>query len=347
VIRFRVLKQVTLLTFTEFVRTPGSMFWTYGFPLIMALSLGLAFRSSEPLPLRVAVIEEDFQSAQLEALHANTRLAPVLLSAARARAEFDRGRYLVLVAGSLASPVLEQDPTRPESELAKLHVMQGLRSAAGDAPRPAIQTIDVVKPGRRYIDWLIPGLIGLNLLGAGLWGVGFTLVQMRVKNILRRMHVTPMRRSEFLLAFLLSRLFLVLPESAVILCFGAWVFGVPIVGSLSAISVLVVLGAASFTGLGLLLASRARTVETVSGMMNLTMLPMWLFGGCFFGVERFPDVVQDIIWILPINHFTQAMRDVMTEGASLFDAGVLPHVAFLAGFGVLTLGLAVRFFRWS
>ena len=346
-IRIRVLKQVTRLTFTEFVRTPGSMFWTYGFPLIMALSLGLAFRTAAPLPLPVGVVEGDSSAVQLDALRGNPRLAPSLLSAAQARVDFDRGRFLVLVSGSAASPVLELDPTRPESELAKLHVTQTLRIAAGATPPTPIETIDVVKPGRRYIDWLIPGLIGLNLLGAGLWGVGFTLVQMRVKNILRRMHVTPMKRSEFLLAFLLSRLFLVLPESAAILGFGVWVFGVPVEGSLLAISVLVVLGAASFTGLGLLLASRARTVETVSGLMNLTMLPMWLFGGCFFGVERFPDVVQKIIWILPINHFTEAMRDVMTGGASLFDAGVMPHVGFLAGFGVVTLGLAVRFFRWS
>lgn len=346
-IRLRVLKQVTLLTFTEFVRTPGSMFWTYGFPLVMALSLGLAFRTSEPLPLRVAVVESDFSAAQLDALRANQRLALSLLPRQQAREEFDRGRFLLLVSGSAARPGIELDPTRPESELAKLHVWHSLQTQASSDQQLEIEAIDVVKPGSRYIDWLIPGLIGLNLLGAGLWGVGFNLVQMRVKNILRRMHVTPMRRSEFLLAFLLSRLFLVLPESAVILGFGAWVFGVPINGSWLAITVLIVLGAASFTGLGLLLASRVRTIETVSGLMNLTMLPMWLFGGCFFSVERFPEIVQRITWILPINHLNEALRKVMTEGAGLFDAVVIAHVGFLGGFGVITLGLAVRLFRWS
>ncbi len=346
-IRVRVVKQVTLLTLREFVRTPASMFWTYGFPLVMALTLGLAFRHSTPSPLPIAVVESDFSAAQLDALRANPRLAPSLLSKAQARDRFDHGHFLLLVSGGPANPGIELDPTRPDSELAKLHVTQSFQEQANPGAELKVETIDVVKPGSRYIDWLIPGLIGLNLLGAGLWGVGFNLVQMRVKNILRRMHVTPMRRSEFLLAFLLSRLFLVLPESAVILVFGVWVFGVPIAGSWLSISILVLLGSASFTGLGLLLASRARTVETVSGLMNLAMLPMWLLGGCFFSVDRFPETVQKLIWVLPINHFNEALRVVMADGAGLFAAGVVVHVAFLGGFAVITLGLAVRFFRWS
>lgn len=345
--RLRVLKQVTLLTFREFIRTPGAMFWTYGFPLVMALSLGLAFRTFEPLPLQIAVVKSDFLETQMDALRANPRLAPTFLSRAEARDEFDHGRVLLLVSGTVLEPKIELDPTRPESELAKLHVRHSLWHYEPSEGPYQIKTIEVVKPGSRYIDWLIPGLIGLNLLGAGLWGVGFNLVQMRVKNILRRMHVTPMRRSEFLLAFLLSRLTLVLPESAAILGFGSWVFDVPIHGSSLSILVLVFLGATSFTGLGLLLACRARTVETVSGLMNLTMLPMWLFGGCFFSVERFPEIVQDLAWILPINHFADALRKIMSDGAGLFDPEVAAHIGFLAVFGALTLGLAIRFFRWS
>ena len=207
---------------------------------------------------------------------------------------------------------------------------------------PPIETVEVTTPGWRYIDWVIPGLIGLNLMGAGMWGVWFNLVQMRVRNILRRLMVTPMHRSEFILAFLLSRLVLVIPEAGVIVAFGALVFDVPIEGSLFTVFLLVMLGAVSFTGLGMLVASRARTSESVSGLINLIMLPMWIFGGCFFSSDRFPDVVVNP---LPITHFNNALREVMSDGAGLLD--ILPEISFLAGFGVIALALAIRCFRWT
>ena len=338
-IRFRVLTAVTKLTIREFIRTPEAIFWTYGFPLLMAVCLGLAFRSSEPVKLPIAVVESDFAAAQMELLRANPRLQPALVDRAAAEYGFVHGDYLLVVSGSPVAPTIKLDPVRPESELAKLQVERALR---GTEP---VAAIEVQTPGSRYIDWLIPGLLGLNLLGAGMWGVGFNLVQMRIKNILRRLMVTPMHRSEFLTAFLLSRLSLVIPEAAVILAFGHFAFDMPIPGSYLTIFVFVVLGGVCFTGLGMLLASRARTIETVSGLMNLVMLPMWMLGGCFFSSERFPDFVQPLVKALPITHFNNGMRAILLDGAGF--AGAVLELAFLAGFGLLTLGLAIRCFRWT
>jgi ABC-2 type transport system permease protein len=333
------------MTFREFIRTPGSVFWTYGFPLMMALALGFAFQTRKAPPLPVAIVESDFVAAQLDALQSNARLKPVMLEAAAAEDEFRRGKYLLVVSRRLGVLQVKIDETRPDSELAKLQVERSLQPRRGPQAPPII-TVNETTPGWRYIDWLIPGLISLNLLGAGMWGVGFNLVQMRVKNILRRLMVTPMHKSEFMIAFLLSRLFLVIPEAVLIIGFGHFLFDVPIVGSLWTVLLLVILGAISFTGLGMLIASRARTIEVVSGLMNLTMLPMWLLGGCFFASDRFPQVVQDwVVRFLPISHLNNALRGVISEGAGVAD--ILPELGFLGAFSVIAMALAIRCFRWT
>ena len=344
-IRLRVLGQVTLLTFREFIRTPGAVFWTYGFPLTMAVCLGLAFRTSEPAPLAIAVVESEHVAAQFEALEKNERLQPQLFDLAGARDAFSHGRCLLIVSGTAQRPVITVDPTRPESELARLHVVQSLQASHSPQSVLEVEERDETAPGSRYIDWLIPGLISLNLLGAGLWGVGFNLVQMRVKHILRRLMVTPMRRSEFMLAFLLSRLLLVIPESAIILGFGVWIFDTPISGSLGTILVLVLLGAVSFTGLGILIACRAKSMESVSGLMNFVMIPMWLLGGSFFSSDRFPDVLQPLVQILPITHLNNGLRAVIQDGAEIGTMGL--ELGYLAAFGVLTMVLAIKIFRWT
>ena len=344
-IRVRVLLQVTLLTFREFIRTPGAVFWTYGFPLTMAVCLGLAFRSSDPAPLAIAVVESEQVAAQFEALERNERLDPQLLDEAAARDAFSHARCLLIVSGTSEYPIITVDPTRPESELARLHVVQSLQASRRPSSVLEVEERAETTPGSRYIDWLIPGLIALNLLGAGLWGVGFNLVQMRVKHILRRLMVTPMRRSEFMLAFLFSRLSLVIPEAAIILGFGVWIFETPIVGSLWSILVLVLLGGVSFTGLGILIACRARSIESVSGLMNLVMIPMWLLGGSFFSSSRFPDVLQPLVQILPITHLNNGLRAVILDGDGIGTIGL--ELGYLAAFGVLTMVLAIKIFRWT
>src|SRR5947208_2821373 len=128
----------------------------------------------------------------------------------------------------------------------------------------------------------------MNLMGSGLWGVGFSVVQARTKKLLKRFMATPMRRSHYLLSFILSRLVFLFLEVAALVGFGWWMFHVGVRGSFSAVAFITVLGALSFAGLGMLVASRARTIEAVSGLMNLVMLPMWILSGTFFSYARFP-----------------------------------------------------------
>ncbi|MBK8975215.1 MAG: ABC transporter permease [Planctomycetes bacterium] len=345
--RARVLREVGAMALRDYLRTPDAVFWTYGFPLIMALVLGLAFGERGAQPSRVAVV------AGAEVLHA--QLEPVagdavqieIDTAERAQRRLVLGSIDAVLSGSLDAPVVTIDPSRPDAELAELRLESALRRARGelaDAVQPRIESVD--EPGGRYIDFLLPGLIGINLMGAGIYGVGYNVVQMRVKNLLRRIWVTPVGRVEFLVAFLSSRLLLALLPPFVILAFGMLAFGVPVApGAWAAIAVLVLAGAAAFSGFGLLLASRARTLETLSGLMNVVMLPMWLCGGAFFSNDRFPAVLQPLVRALPLTWLTDGLRSAMLGATDVLAAW--PATALLLAFAAATTTLAGRLFRWA
>ncbi len=344
-IRLRVMRQLGLTTLREYLRSPEAVFWTYGFPVLMAVVLGLAFGESGPEPVPVAVVQSEAASAFAESLADNPWIELQVLEEREAAQRLESGRVALVLSGTPAQPILETDAQREESRLALLTVEDSLQKSAG--------RVDVVEPvieqergtTRRYIDFLIPGLIGLNLLGAGMWGVGFNIVDMRIKNLLRRLIVAPMRRSEFLLAILLTRLGLALLSALLFLAFGVLVYGVPVRGSWFALLAVLVAGGLASHGLGLLTAARPTTIEGMSGMMNLIMLPMWLMSGTFFDVANFPDAVQPLIHALPLTHTNDAIRAVMLDGEGL--AGVWQQMAYLGIFAVVTFALALRWFRWK
>jgi ABC-type multidrug transport system permease subunit len=204
--------------------------------------------------------------------------------------------------------------------------------------------VSVQEHGKRYIDRLLPGLIGMNLMGGGLFGVGFVLVDMRVRKLFKRLLATPMRHGDFLMAILASRLLFLLPEMFLLLMFGALVLKVPIYGSLVTLLIVILVGAAAFAGLGLLLGCRTEKTESMSGYINATMLPMYLLSGIFFSSRRFPDEIQPLIQALPLTQLINALREVMLEGAGLADVGW--RLAILAAWAVVCFALALRFFRW-
>ncbi len=237
------------------------------------------------------------------------------------------------------------DPTRPEATAARAVVDDILQAAAGRKDPVATRDVKVTEPGSRYIDFLIPGLIGINTMGGGLWGIGFLLVNFRIAKLLKCFVATPMPRRDFLLALLGARLTFLIPDLGVLLLLGTLVFGMPIRGSLPLVIVVDVVGALAFAGIGLLVASRAQTTETVSGLMNLVMLPMWLFSGVFFSSERFPAAAQPFIQVLPLTQLINGLRGVILEGMGWLD--VAPNLLILAAWAVVTFLLALRLFRWT
>jgi ABC-type multidrug transport system permease subunit len=182
-------------------------------------------------------------------------------------------------------------------------------------------------------------------MGGGLFGVGFVLVDMRVRKLMKRLVATPMNRGDFLISVLVARLIFLLPEMLLLLLVGRLIFGVPVRGGIFPLAVAILIGAAAFSGIGLLVACRTDKTETISGLINLVMLPMWLLSGTFFSSRRFPDVVQPFIQALPLTQLNDALRATMLEGAQL-PALVWP-LAILTVWAIVTYTLALRWFRWQ
>src|SRR5262245_3695142 len=300
----------------EFFREPEAIFWVYGFPVLLAVGLGIAFRDKPPDQVHVDVQTEAGEPAALAALRAAGGFQATTCAPETCRDRLRLGRTDIVVLPGEPVTYL-YDPTRPESVLARARVDDALQRAAGRSDPVVTRDDHVRDPGSRYIDFLIPGLLGMNLMGGGLWGIGFVIVDMRVRKLLKRLVATPMRRTDFLLAMMGSRLIFMLPELALLLLAGALLFGVVVKGSLLAVVAVSVRGAISFAGLGLVVACRAQKIETVSGLMNVVMLPMWLLSGIFFSSDRFPAALQPLIKALPLTMLNDALRAVILEGATL------------------------------
>lgn len=336
--------QLSLWRVREFMREPEAVFWIFAFPLLMAFALGLAF-TNRPLESAHVAVPSGAGAAQLaEQLNAHDRVEAEVLDPDEAYNRLRAGRVSVVVVPG-PPPVAQYDSTRPESQLARLLVDEALQEAAGRENPIEIRDRRVEEPGARYIDFLIPGLLGLNIMGTGLWGVGFGIVKNRTHHLLKRFLASPMRKRHYILSFILARLVFLFLEAAVLLLFGHLAFGVPLRGSLIALGAVVLLGAMTFAGIGVLVASRAKTIEGVSGLMNLVMVPMWIFSGVFFSYSNFPDATLPFIKALPLTALNDAIRAVMLDGAGVFSQ--IGPIVMLAVWGVGSFAVALRVFRWE
>lgn len=347
--RYSPLLELTLSRLREFYREPAAVFWVYIFPLLMAVALGIAFRE-RPVERITVDVREDVGSpeavaAMKQRLAADDQFDVHGVTGDEWVKRLRSGKTnLVIAPATQGGYELWDDPNRAETVLARHAVESAIRKPASEGKAPRLDERHLSETGNRYIDFLLPGLLGMNLMGGGIWGVGFVLADMRVRKLLKRFLATPMRRRDFMLSIMFSRMLFTIPEVLVLLLFGWLVFGVKNQGSVAALVFLIAFGAASFAGLGLLVASRAKTIETVSGLMNMVMLPMWLLSGVFFSSERFPEAVQPIIKALPLTAMNDALRAVMLEGKSLTE---LPfELGVLAVWGFIPFAVALKIFRW-
>jgi ABC-type multidrug transport system permease subunit len=340
-VRDHALAQLVLVRIREFVREPEALFWGLAFPILLAAGLGIAFRNRPPDVLKVAAAGPELTASLAREPQLDVR---ELSREAAARALMIGEVALVAEPGAGGAVTYRYDDTNPEGRTARMLADAAVQRAAGRAdPVPA--TDDVQREaGSRYIDFLIPGLVGMGIMGNSIWGLGFAIVDARRRKLMKRIIATPMPRHYYLLSFLLFRMLLLGVEVGVPVLFGLLVFGVPFRGTLAALIGLAVLGSLSFSALGLLIASRARTIEAVSGLMNVVMLPMWVLSGVFFSAQRFPDAVQPIIKGLPLTALIDALRATMLQGAGIADLG--RETATLGGWLVVCFALALRLFRW-
>ncbi len=347
------LGQLIINRVREFYREPAVLFWVYGFPILLAVGLGIAFREQPSERVVVDVQRVERSGEVLSVLEADERFLVSECDEGECRRRLRSGKTAIVVVASgpaKSAEIFELaveylfDPTRPESVLARRTVDDAVQAAHGRVDPVQATDVRFSGPGARYIDFLIPGIIGMNLMGGGLWGVGFVVVDIRIRKLLKRFIATPMKKSDFMIAIMVSRMLFLIPEIIIVLVFARWAFGVVVHGNLVALGAVITLGAVAFSGIGVLVASRAQKLETVSGLMNLVMLPMWLVSGIFFSYERFPAAAIPLIRALPLTPLNDALRAVMLDGAALGSLGI--ELATLVAYAVITFALALKWFRW-
>ena len=337
------LVQLTLVRLRDFLREPEALFWVFAFPVIMACALGVAFRAQQPQPIPVGVLAMEGSRAVSDALRPDARLAVREVDPSEVERLLRNGTvHLVIVPGD--PPAYRFDPTRPETRLARMTADEALQRSRGRADVFVPREETEVPVGSRYIDWVLPGLIGMNIMGGSMWSIGFAIVQARTRKLLKRLAATPMRRSDFLLSHATGRIAFLVPEVVVLVVFGWVVFGTPVHGSLVGLGFICLLGALAFAGLGLLIASRLKTIEAASGWMNVVMMPMWLLSGVFFSSDNFPAVMQPFIRALPLTALNDALRGNMIDGVPTL--ALWPQLAILAAWAVVPFPIALRLFRW-
>lgn len=339
--------ELTLVRLRLFFREPSALFWTFGFPVVLSFALGIAFRSRPPDAVRIAIEAGPSAERTLAELapEQGREVRASIVSAPEAHRQLRAGK-VVLVVADAAVRTYRYDETRPEGRLARRLIDDLLQRAEGRIDPTPIADDRVTESGARYIDFLVPGLVGLNLMSSSMWGIGFTIVEMRTKRLVKRMLATPMRRSDFLFSFVFVRALFVLVEVPVLFGFGSLVFGVHVVGSAALLMGLSLLGALAFAGIGLLVASRAQNTQTAGGLINLVMMPMFICSGVFFSTSKFPDGMQPYLRTLPLTVLNDALRAVTNEGAGLRDATVAVAVAVLGAWGVASFAAALKIFRW-
>jgi ABC-2 type transport system permease protein len=348
--RWQPLVRLIEARFREFMREPEVIFWVYGFPLVLAVGVGFAFRNTPPPPPNVDVADGPDRARAEQLVERLNKDRPTDIEKTvktfpldECKARLKSGKTLLYLMPHADKLECVFDPTLADAVHARDWV-EAILSRDPDGKRQAFEEMHVSDPGSRFIDWFLPGLIGANVMGGGLFGVGYVLVDMRVRKLFKRLMATPMRNSDLLLSLLLARLLFLLPEMATLLLVGRFGFGVPIDGSLFTLLAVILVGALAFSGIGLLLGCRTERTESMSGLVNAVMLPMYIFSGVFFSSKRFPDETQLIIQALPLTQLNDALREVMLEGASFLH--VSWRIGILAAYAVVCFALALRWFKW-
>jgi len=350
----RMFWQLSLSLYKNFFREPGVLFWVFGFPLMIAWVLGLAF-STDRAETRVIGLLGQGQVHQFLLQQGASRNAQgelelrltqgegqlilrfVPLNAAEAQKFQVLGRGLLVQDG--AKPLYQYDPQQAEAASAAWVLRARL---AEGAQEPQIQAVKT--QGSRYIDFLIPGLLAMGVMNSCIWGVGWGLIEMRMKQLLRRMVATPLPRWMLLLVQIANRFLLSIMEAVILIVFSGLFFNFTFTGSWLGFLVLMVSGNFAFAGIAVLMGSRTASTTVGNGLINLITLPMMILSGIFFSAENFPPWAQQGIHWLPLTQLANGLRALSNQGAGL--AEVISASLYLAAVGLVFFLLGLRLFRW-
>lgn len=352
---FKLLGQQFRVEWRLYARDRGAMFWTFLFPLLMLFGMGVIFRSSGAPALtlvRVApAAETDRDRAFVKALE-ESRMKIVTLPAAEAEEQWARGRTIAQLESAgggyrlrLNSYLISQGQVAAQAASQAWLIAQ---ARLAGSPEPERIPVVVESPGHArsdtYAAFLVPGLVGLNLLSMGLFTVGMVTVSYREKGKFRRLAVTPLPKWVFLGGQILQRATVVVIQTALLLAAARIGFHIVNQGSYLSFTWLILLGTATFLAMGFALSSLAKTIETYAPISNLVFFPMMLLSGVYFSLDGAPQWMQKAVLVMPLSPFLRALRAVFNDGATL--AGHAVGLAIVAAWAVLCFAIAVRRFRW-
>ncbi len=335
------LYQLTTARFRLFLREPEAIFWIFIFPILLAVGLGIAFRNRPADVLPVGATTARLTQARA----ADKGLTATTMDEAAGTHALAIGTIQLLAIERPEGVAYKYDETNPDARNARLLADRAIETAAGRQDAMATHDELVHETGARYIDFVVPGLLGMNLMGSAIWGMGFAIVEARQKKLLKRLVASPMPKWQYMASFILSRLAMLVIEVIVFVGFARLVFGVPARGPLWELGFICLITSLAFSALGLLVASRAKTMEAASGLMNLVMLPMWILSGVFFSATRFPNVIQPLVKALPLTAAIDALRSNMLQGLSLNH--LTAQVMILLAWIVVPFAISLKIFRWK
>lgn len=357
----RSFLQLVYIHVLEFAREPGAIFWSFFFPVIMAWGLGIAFSSKMETKRNVALIcndttfVHDLQGRQntsrkdsvLTIVLGNstsgiTRYEVYITSRASANLMLKRGVVALIIENSDGRITYQFDARNNEGQLSYLQLEQWIKTGDDILKRGEISFIS--QKGIRYIDFLIPGMLAMNVMSSVLWGVSYTTIERRSKKLLRRMVATPMKKWEYMGAMFFTRYILCILEGLATFALARWYFDVSIEGSMFTVFMLFTAGFISFAGISVLVSSRTANTYVGNGLINAVVMPMMLLSGVFFSYHNYPDTMVAIIKLLPLTSFADAMRSVFIEGSCLYST--LPTILGLTASGLVFSFIGLKIFKW-
>jgi ABC-2 type transport system permease protein len=326
----------------EFYRDRAGLGWNILMPIMMVLAFAFIFSSESRDVFKVGVLASDNQPARMALPFLETRyirFIPVT-ELAPAIGKVER-HQLDLLLDLREAPVYWVNPDSANGYLAE----RLLLGTGGESVDSVPERLTVSGKALRYVDWVLPGVLAMNIMFSSLWGVGWVIVRYRKNGVLRRLKATPLSPLEFLSAQVFSRLLVVLGASLIVYVGASLLLDFPMLGSYLALLLVYVAGALCLISLGLVVASRLRTEEVADGLLNLISWPMLLLSGVWFSMEGASGAAQVLSRFLPLTHLVEGARAVMIDGAGVVQ--VLPQIGLLAGLSLVFLTLAAWMFRWE
>lgn len=326
----------------EFYRDRGSMSWNILFPVLIIGGFAFAY-GGKPKPLfTIGVIEHGDVNASHNPLSdwKYARFAPFTvedLEKAKDKVARHQLDLVIDVDGGRARYWV--NPTSPQGDTVE-KMLASVKNISWSRESTVGQEV-------RFVDWLTPGIIGINMMFSALFGVGYVLVRYRKSGVLKRLKATPVRAWEFLLAQIFSRFILISVTTAVIFTGAFLILGIPLRGSAFALALVLSSGTLCLISLGLIVAARVSSEELAGGLLNLMTWPMMFLSGVWFSLEGLNPWLQRVSKLSPLTHMISAARAIMIDGAHWYEPAVLEPITILLVIAIIGLSIGSWLFRWE